>query len=82
MKNHKPIPISAAKKIAEEYGYDQVLIYARKVDDESNDIEGGEHLTSYGVDKVHCNVAARMARYLQKNVFKWPAKDWVIVPRL
>ena len=41
----KPIPISAAKHIAEKYDYDQVIIIARKVGD------GGEHCTTYGRDK-------------------------------
>lgn len=41
----KSIPISAARRIAEDYGYDQVVIVARKVD-------GGEHCTTYGVNKA------------------------------
>jgi hypothetical protein len=57
----KPVPIAAARRIAEEYGYDQVVVYARKVGS-----DGGEHLTTYGVDKVHCRVAARMADVLRK----------------
>ena len=40
--HRKRIPISAAQRIAEEYGYDQVLIYARKVDQPSR--PGGEHV--------------------------------------
>ena len=39
----KPIPISAAEKVAKAYGYDQVVIIARKVGD-----GGGEHCTTYG----------------------------------
>lgn len=57
----KPIPISAAKHIADTYGYDQVVIYARKVDP-----DGDEHMTTYGVDKVHCGVAARMGEVLRR----------------
>ena len=57
----KPIPISAAKQIAENYGYDQIVVYARKVGD-----AGGEHMTTYGKTKEHCDVAARMATTLQK----------------
>lgn len=57
----KEIPISAAKKIAIDYGYDQVVVYARKVGD-----NGGEHMTTYGVDKVHCGVAAKMGDVLKK----------------
>ena len=50
----KPIPISAGKAIAKQYGYDQVIIVARKTGQ-----GGGEHCTTYGVDKKHCEVAAR-----------------------
>lgn len=47
-----PIPIYAAGRIAEEYGYDEVVVVARKVGVR-------EHVTTYGVDKAHCAVAAR-----------------------
>lgn len=59
-----PIPIDAAKHIAEAYGYDQVVIYARRIDDAYS--VGGEHMTTYGIDKVHCGVAAKIGRTLQK----------------
>lgn len=55
----KPIPIAAAKRIAADYGYDQVVVYARKVGE-------GEHLTTYGTTKVHCEIAAKMADVLKK----------------
>lgn len=58
-----PIPIKDAKDIAKKYGYDQVVIYARKVGDFP---DGGEHMTTYGVNKIHCDIAARMAKVLQK----------------
>jgi hypothetical protein len=61
----KRIPIGAARDIAEKYGYDQVVIYARKVD-EVGFIHGGEHMTTYGRNKVHCDVAARIGKTLQK----------------
>jgi hypothetical protein len=60
----KSIPISAAKRIADAYGYDQVIIVARKVG-ESPDPHG-EHCTTYGVTKVHCAVAAQCGRAIQK----------------
>lgn len=65
----KRIPIKAAQQIAEEYGYDQVIIYARKVG-ESPDPHG-EHLTTYGVNKTHCDVAARIGDYLKYKIFGW-----------
>ena len=65
----RDIPIAAAKRIAKDYGYDQVIIYARKVDAD-NDI-GGEHMTTYGINKVHCGVAARIGSYLQREIMGW-----------
>lgn len=68
----KPIPISAARRIAEEYGYDQVVIIARKVGE--GDQPHGEHVTTYGVDKSHCEVAARTGDFLKYRVMKWRAE--------
>ena len=65
----RAIPISAAERIAKQYGYDQVMVYARKVGD-----EGGEHMTTYGVSKVHCDVAARMGDALKKFM-GWDPKE-------
>jgi hypothetical protein len=65
----KNIPISAAEKIAKQYGFDQVIIYARKVDP-----DGREHMTTYGVDAVHCGVAARMGEILQRFM-GWEIKE-------
>lgn len=60
----KRIPIAAARRIAEAYGYDQVVIYGRRVGLSPD--PSGEHLTTYGVDRVHCEVAARMGRTLKR----------------
>lgn len=60
----KRIPIAAARRIAEEYGYDQVLIYARKVGSAPD--PHGEHMTTYGITKVHCSVAARIGATLKR----------------
>lgn len=64
----KPIPIQAARKIAEQYGYDQVIIIARKVGDGAG---SGEHCTTYGRDKVNCDVAARCGDFLKYKVMGW-----------
>ena len=61
----KPIPISAAERVAKAYGYDQVVIIARKVGQ-------GEHVTTYGVDKLHCEIAARIGDFLKYKVMQWP----------
>lgn len=65
----KPIPIYKAKEIAKLYGYDQVIIYARKVDYPEE--KGGEHMTTYGVSKVHCAVAAKIGNFLKHKVMRW-----------
>lgn len=66
----KRIPISAAKRIANEYGYDQVMIYARKVGD-----GGGEHMTTYGVDNAHCSAMAKIGDFLKYKVMGWVRED-------
>lgn len=54
---HKPIPISAAERIAKDYGYDQVVVLGRRTGD-----DGGDHLTTYGINKMHCGIAAAIGR--------------------
>jgi hypothetical protein len=61
MRTAKKILISTAKAIAEQYGYDQVVIYARKVG-----LGGREHITTYGTTKEHCDIAALMSKKLQQ----------------
>lgn len=68
----KPIPIAAAKDIATRYGYDQVVIVARKVG-----ADGGEHVTTYGRDRDNCAVAARIGNYLKFKVMGWIREDTV-----
>lgn len=65
----KPIPVHAAQSIAETYGYDQVIIIARKVGDDPD--PHGEHCTTYGRDKVHCGIAARVGDFLKHKVMGW-----------
>jgi hypothetical protein len=60
----RPIPISAAKAVAEKYGYDQIIIIGRKV----GNCGGGEHCTTYGIDKANCTVAARIGDFLKHNM--------------
>jgi len=72
----KPIPIKAAERIAHEYGYDQVVIIARKTGDAVDG--GGEHCTTYGVDKTHCKIAADIGNFLKYKIMKWEdsTNDW------
>lgn len=62
----RSVPISAARRVAEEYGYDQVVIVARKVGE-----DGGEHVTTYGVDRANCAVAARIGNFLKAKIMGW-----------
>lgn len=65
-----PIPIDAAEHIARRYGYDQVVIIARRVGAAPE--PHGEHVTTYGVDRAHCDSAAAQGRALKKFM-GWPA---------
>ena len=62
----KSIPIREAKELAHEFGYDQVIIIARKVGD-----AGGEHVTTYGKNKEHCSIAAKYGDFLKYKVMGW-----------
>lgn len=67
----KRIPITAAKAIAEQYGYEQVMIYARKVGDTP---DCGEWVTTYGTTKAHCSAMAKIAAYIQEKILGWVKK--------
>lgn len=64
----KKIPLAAAKLIADRYGYDQVVIYARATSGDPS--SQGEHMTTYGRTPCHCKVAAQMGAVLQ-NFMGW-----------
>ena len=68
----KPIPVEQAKILASEYGYDQVIIIARKVGD-----DGGEHVTTYGVNKAHCSAAAKIGDFLKYKIMGWTKEGTV-----
>lgn len=65
----KAIPISVAREIAVEYDYDQIIIYARKVGAKPDPY--GEHMTTYGINKVNCDVAARIGNFLKYKIMGW-----------
>lgn len=62
--NTVDIPVSAARHIAEAYGYDQVVVVARKVGCR-------EHVTTYGAGE-HRDVAARMGNFFKHKLMGWP----------
>lgn len=68
-----PIPIHVAENIAKTYGYDQVIIVARKVGEEPE--PHGEHVTTYGRNKEHCDVAANIGTYLKREIMLWVEEE-------
>jgi hypothetical protein len=70
------IPIAAAKDIANAFGYDQVIIYGRRVGEAPDPF--GEHMTTYGVDPTHCSVAARIGERMQTELMGWRAPEPVV----
>lgn len=62
------IPIAVAAKIAKDYGYDQVVIVARAVGI-------GEHVTTYGRDKLNCSVAAQIGNSLKYKIMGWTKEN-------
>jgi hypothetical protein len=69
----KPIPVSAAEAISKKYGFDQVVIIARKVGAGPDQI--AEHVTTYGKDKANCDVAAQMGNFLKYKVMSWLTRN-------
>ncbi len=63
------IPTTAGKEIAEKYGYDQVVIIARKTGPEP--AANSEYVTTYGVNKLHCDVACAMGNWIKFEVMQW-----------
>lgn len=67
----KTIPVSAAASLAQKYGFDQVVIIARKTG------SGGESVTTYGKGRIHKDIAARTGEFLQREVMGWARENTV-----
>jgi hypothetical protein len=65
------IPITAAEALAKEYGFDQVIIIARKTGDGP---DAGEAVTTYGINQLHCEVAGNIGDFLKNKVMGWSSK--------
>jgi hypothetical protein len=72
-KTGKRIPITAAKKIGEEFGYTQVIIHA--YDSET----GCQCVTSWGKSLDDCENAARGGNAIKK-LLGWPSELCNAVP--
>lgn len=66
----KAIPVKAASALALQYGFDQVIIVARRVGE-------GESVTTYGKGRIHKDIAARTGEYLQREVMGWARENTV-----
>ena len=60
----KPIPIKEAKKIAESYGYNEVIIFAAHYD------LPRQHVTTWGDTKEACKNAGLGGDFIKKHL-KW-----------
>jgi len=58
--DNKKIPISAAKRISEDYQYPEVVIFAY---DPETSIQ---HITTYGKTLAQCKDAAKAGNFLKK----------------
>jgi len=74
-----PIPVEAARSIADRFGYDQVMVIARRVGDEP--LAHGEHVTTYGRGE-HRAVAARLGDFIKHKVMGWPQVDDAATDRI
>lgn len=61
-----PIPLAEAKRLVRQYGYDQVVIVARKTGE-----RGMEHVATFGADRKHCDIAAMIGDYLKYEIMNW-----------
>jgi hypothetical protein len=61
----KNIPITAAKRIAEDYDCPEVVIFAY------DPASGGQHVTTYGKNLEQCIDAARAGNHLKRHL-GWP----------
>ena len=65
------IPIKTAREIGQKHNYDQVVIIARRVGE-----NGRNWLTTWGRNKEHCDVAAKIRDVLERL----ESGDYKLVP--
>lgn len=61
------IPITVAERIGKEHGYDQVIINARRANADDTAVTL-EWVTTWGKNKLHCDIAARIGNAIRDNV--------------
>lgn len=55
------IPIDQARKIAEDFGYDQVVIFA------ADRTAAKNHVTTWGTTRAHCDGAAQVGAIIART---------------
>jgi hypothetical protein len=71
------IPVEAAKRIAHDFGYDQIIIIARKVGP-----GGNENVVTYGTNKECSDAAFKAGEFLKYKVMGWdPEKSQIVEDR-
>jgi hypothetical protein len=63
----KAIPPAAARRIAQAYGYDQVIVLGRRLDSSG---EQGEHVTAWGPNEAATRDAARLGELARRTILK------------
>lgn len=67
------IPIEAVENLGVVFGFDQVIVLARRVGD-----EGTEQLVTWGDSLEHKHAAARIGDRLTTEVFGWTPDTTVV----
>lgn len=62
----KRIPIAAARRFGDEFGYDQVIVIAR------DHVSGRQHVTTWGATRQLCASAGEVATAIKEDVLGWP----------
>ena len=71
----KRIPIARAKEIAKAYGYDEVIIIARKHEPPESERISTDWVTTYGINREHCKIAGLLGKSVQESMYVFPL--WV-----
>lgn len=65
----KRIPITKAKELSEQYGWDEIVIIGIDSLDESGCI------TTYGATKTLCKIAGNLGNIIAKDVIGWEGNN-------
>lgn len=76
----KRIPISVAKKLAEELGQSTVVVIAWE-GESSPTPTGTTHVVTYGRTVKDCEYAALLGNRIKREVLRWPEEMCLATPR-